>query len=78
MKNVNIYSTVTCKYCSLAKDFFKENNIAYNEFNVGADKEKLQEMMDKSGQRGVPVITVDNEVIVGFDEERLRELLLTS
>ncbi|MBA3550685.1 NrdH-redoxin [Patescibacteria group bacterium] len=78
MKNVSIYTTVTCKYCNLAKDFFKKNNVAYNEYNVGADREKLQEMMDKSGQRGVPVITVDEEVIVGFDEDRLRELLVAA
>ncbi|MDQ3076626.1 MAG: NrdH-redoxin [bacterium] len=78
MKNVSIYTTATCKYCNLAKDFFKENNVAYNEYNVGADREKLQEMMDKSGQRGVPVITVDQEVIVGFDEDRLRELLVAA
>ncbi len=78
MKNVSIYTTVTCKYCNLAKDFFKENNVSYNEYNVGADREKLQEMMDKSGQRGVPVITVDNEVIVGFDEDRLKELLVAA
>lgn len=75
MKTVNIYSTVTCRYCMLAKDFFKKNNIAYTEYNVGADRAKLQEMMEKSGQRGVPVITVDNEVVVGFDEDRLKSLL---
>jgi glutaredoxin-like YruB-family protein len=75
MKNVTIYSTSVCKYCNLAKDFFKEHNVSYTEYNVGTDPVKRAEMMEKSGQLGVPVITVDNEVIVGFDEDRLHQLL---
>ncbi len=77
MKNVTIYSTSVCKYCALAKDFFKENNIAYTEYNVGTDPEKRKEMMDKSGQLGVPVIAVDNNIVVGFNEPILRQLLLS-
>jgi len=76
MKNVTIYTTATCKYCVAAKEFFKEHNIQYNEYNVGTDLEKRKEMVDKSGQLGVPVITVDNEVIIGYDEDRLQELLV--
>lgn len=75
MKNVTIYSTQTCHYCGLAKDFFKANNIAYTEHNVGSDMEKRKEMVEKSGQMGVPVITVDDQVIVGFDQTKLSAAL---
>ena len=76
MKNVTIYSTVTCHYCALAKEFFKANKVPYTEYNVGTDLAKRKEMVDKSGQMGVPVIDVAGEIIVGFDEDRLKELLL--
>ena len=74
-KNVVIYSTPTCHFCGLAKDFFKENGVTYREFNVASDTERRAEMMQKSGGLAVPVITVDDEVIVGFDKEKLVELL---
>ncbi len=70
-KTVSIYSTPTCHFCQMAKDFLKENNIAYTEFNVAQDLEKRQEMIQRSGQMGVPVIVVGEEVIVGFDREKL-------
>jgi len=76
MKNVTIYSTATCHFCKDAKEFFKQNNIPYTEYNVGIDPVKRKEMVEKSGQLGVPVIVVDSEVIVGFDEGRLHDLLL--
>lgn len=75
MAKVTIYTTPTCGYCKLAKEFFKENDIAYEEFDVAADKEKRAEMIDKSGQMGVPVIYVDDEMTVGFDKSKLIELL---
>lgn len=78
MKNVTIYSTSVCKYCNMAKDFFKANNIPYTEYNVGNDPVKRQEMIDKSGQLGVPVIAVDNNIVVGFNEKALKLLLLTN
>lgn len=74
-KNVTIYSTPTCHFCQMTKDFLKEQNVAYAEHNVAQDLEKRQEMIQKSGQMGVPVITVGEEVIVGFDKERLAESL---
>jgi glutaredoxin 3 len=77
MKTVAIYTTNTCKYCAAAKDFFKQNNIAFSEYNVGTDLEKRKEMVEKSGQMGVPVITVDDKVVIGYDEDALKELLLT-
>lgn len=75
MKKVEIYSTPVCKYCSLAKDFFKKNNIAFTEYNVAADQVKKEEMIEKSGQLGVPVIDVGGDIVVGFDEKVLKELL---
>lgn len=75
MKTVTIYSTNTCHYCNLAKDFFKENNIAYTEHNVGNDMEKRQEMVNLTHQLGVPVIRIDDTVLVGFQESKVAELL---
>lgn len=75
MKNVTIYSTPTCHFCHAAKEFFKENNVAFTDHNVAADPDKAREMMTRSGQMGVPVIFVDDAQVVGFDEARLRQLL---
>lgn len=74
-KNVTIYTTPTCHFCQMTKEFFKENNVSYTEHNVASDLEKRQEMIDKSGQMGVPVIFVDDEMVVGFDKNRFVELL---
>lgn len=74
-KNVAIYSTPTCHFCGLAKEFFKENGVTYREYNVASDMERRQEMVEKSGGMAVPVITIDEEVIVGFDKEKLAEAL---
>ena len=75
MKNVTIYSTPTCHFCHMAKDFFKENNVEFTDKNVAIDRASAEEMVQKSGQMGVPVIDIDGEIIVGFDEPRLRTLL---
>ena len=75
MKKVTIYSTPACHYCNLAKDYFNENKVKYEAFDVGSDMQKRKEMMEKSGQLGVPVILVDGEVIVGFDKPKLAQLL---
>ena len=72
---VTIYSTPVCHFCHAAKDFFKENNVEYTENDVAADAEKRQEMIDMTGQMGVPVIKIGEDVIIGFDEAKLRELL---
>lgn len=74
-KNVTIYSTPTCHFCHAAKDFFAEHGVKFSEFNVASDLVKRKEMIEKSGQMGVPVITVDDKLVVGFDESKLRELL---
>jgi len=75
MPNVTIYSTPTCTYCNMAKSFFKANKVAFTEYNVASDLEKRREMIDKTGQMGVPVIDIGSEVIVGFDEGHIRTAL---
>ena len=78
-KKVTIYSTPTCHFCQMTKDFLKEKGVGYTEYNVASDLEKRQEMIQKSGQMGVPVIFVGDpsnpsgqgEMIIGFDKERL-------
>jgi len=75
MKNVTIYSTPTCSYCKAAKEFFDEKGVEYTEHNVAEDAEKRNEMIEKSGQMGVPVITIDDELTVGFDQGKLSEML---
>jgi glutaredoxin 3 len=74
-KKVLIYSTPTCHFCHIAKDFFAEKGITYEEYNVATDLAKRQEMVDKSGQMGVPVIDIEGDIIVGFDEEAITSKL---
>ena len=75
MKNVEIYSTPSCHFCHMAKDYFKENNIAYTEYDVASNLEKRNEMIEKSEQRGVPVIIIDGDLTVGFDKPKIAKLL---
>ena len=75
MQNVTIYSTPSCHFCHMAKEFFKANNIAYTEYNVAGDMERRKEMIEKSGQMGVPVIIIGEELIVGFDKPKIAKLL---
>lgn len=75
MKNITIYSTPTCHFCHLAKDYFNEKGIAYIEYDVLSNLEKRQEMVDKSGQLGVPVIVIGDKVTVGFDQTEVEALL---
>lgn len=75
MKKVTIYSTPTCHFCTEAKEYFKTNNIDYTEHDVSSEMEKRTEMIELTGQMGVPVIKIDDDVIVGFDEEKVKELL---
>lgn len=72
---VTIYTTPTCHFCHAAKEFFTANKITFTDHNVASDLPKRQEMIQKSGQMGVPVITVGDKLVVGFDEGALRELL---
>lgn len=75
MSNVTIYSTPTCHFCHAAKEFFTENKVAFTEHDVAADMDKRTEMIEMTGQMGVPVIKIDDDIIVGFDEDKIKELL---
>lgn len=75
MKTVKIYTTPSCHFCHLAKDYFKEHGITFQEFDVAADEQARDEMMKKSGQMGVPVIQVDDDVVIGFNQPKLAALL---
>ena len=75
MQNVIIYSTPSCHFCHMAKDFFKEKNIPFTDYDVAADTEKRQEMVQKSGQMGVPVIQIGDQLIVGFNKPVIIKLL---
>ncbi len=75
MKDITIYSTPTCHFCQIAKEFFKAHDIAYTEYNVAADPQKRQEMVELTGQLGVPVIRVGDDVMVGFQESYMKQVL---
>lgn len=75
IKKVKMYSTPTCGYCNIAKDFFDEKGIAVEVFDVSVDEKKRQELIDKSGQMGVPVIEIGGEIVVGFNQEKIEEIL---
>jgi len=65
------YKNKTCPYCKRAKDYLSQKEIPYIDYNVAQDRDKASEMIQKSGQMGVPVIIVDNEVIIGFNQTKL-------
>lgn len=75
MANVTIYTTPTCVYCKMTKEFFAKNNVKYEEKDVSTDAQAREQMIEKSGQFGVPVIDVDGAIIIGFDQSRLKEVL---
>lgn len=75
MPKITIYTTPACVYCKMTKEFFKKNNVAYEEKDVAADAKAREEMVHKSGQLGVPVIEIDGNIVVGFNEEKLSELV---
>lgn len=75
MKKVIIYSTPSCHFCHMAKDFFTEHNVSFEDINVAENQEKRQEMVSMTGQLGVPVIRIENDVIVGFNKPKIIELL---
>jgi glutaredoxin 3 len=75
MKNITVYSTPTCHFCKMAKEYMTAKNIPYTEYNVASDLEKRKEMVDKSGQLGVPVFDIGGKILVGFDEAEFAEAL---
>jgi len=70
-----VYSTPTCPWCHKVKDFLKQNKIQFEDVDVSTDRAKAMEMVDKSGQMGVPVIDINGEIIVGFDKDKISQLL---
>ena len=74
-KNVIIYSTPTCHFCHMVKEYLGEKNIPFTDHNVATDLEKRQEMVQKSGQMGVPVIFIGDDMVIGFNQERIDQLL---
>lgn len=74
-RNITVYSTVSCHFCVLAKDYFKKMGVEYVDKNVGVDRIAAQEMVMKSGQMGVPVIDIDGQIIVGFRPDVFEKLL---
>ena len=75
MNKVRVFSTPSCPYCVTLKEFLKENNIEFEAIDVSENKEALDEMVEKTGQMGVPVIDINGEMIVGFDKEKIVQLL---
>lgn len=76
-KTVKVYSTPTCPYCHMAKEFLKENKVEFEDINVAEDEKARNEMVEKSGQMGVPVIEINGKILVGFDKEALKKELKT-
>lgn len=74
-KKVRVYSTPVCPWCHRAKDFLREHGIKFEDIDVSRDRKAGMEMVEKSGQMGVPVIEIDGEIVVGFDRERIAALL---
>ena len=74
-KNVKIYTTSTCVYCRGAKEYFKEKGIQYEEVNLSENPDRVQELVQISGQMGVPVILIDGKVILGFNRGAIEEAL---
>ncbi len=75
MTKVKVYSTPTCPWCKKVKDFLKEKNVEFEDLNVVENQDARAEMIDKSGQMGVPVLDIGGEIIVGFDQEAIEKLL---
>lgn len=73
--SVIVYSTTTCPFCTMVKDWLKQQNIEFEDVNVGTDQNRAKEMVDKSGQMGVPVVDVNGEIVIGFDKPKLETAL---
>jgi glutaredoxin-like YruB-family protein len=74
-KKIEIYSTASCHFCHLAKEWLGEKNIPYTDYNVGENMEKRKEMVEMTGQLGVPVIRIGDDVMIGFNPEQMAKLL---
>lgn len=72
---IKLYSTPTCPWCSMTRKYFDTRNVQYQDIDVTKDRNAVEEMVAKSGQRGVPVIDIDGSIIIGFDKERVDRLI---
>lgn len=72
---ISIYTTPSCGYCRVAKDYLKKNGVPFSEYNVAADPRKADEMMRKSGQMGVPVLDINGKIIIGFNQSEIDRAL---
>ena len=75
MSKVKIYTTPYCHYCKMAKEHFKSKGVQYEEYDVMQDVKKRDEMIAKTGQLGVPVIEIDDKIVIGFDRGKINEYL---
>ena len=75
MKQIEMYSTPSCHFCNMAKEFFKKEGIEYTVFDVSKDQDKKKEMIEKSGQMGVPVFNIGNDIVIGFNKTKILELI---
>lgn len=74
-KQVRVYSTPTCPWCIRVKQFLSDSAVPFENYDVSSDTRRAEEMVEKSGQMGVPVIDIEGEIIVGFDKERIKKAL---
>ena len=74
-KTIKVYSTPTCPYCVRLKQFLKDNNVVFEDIDVSQDQTRAQELVDKSGQMGVPVLDIDGEIVIGFDQDKIKTTL---
>jgi len=72
---VKLYTTSICPFCHRAKDFLKENKVKFEEINLENNPKAVKEMIDKSGQTGVPVLDISGSIIIGFDAEKIKKAL---
>lgn len=75
MANIKVYSTPTCSYCLTLKAFLREKGIVFEEVDVSQDERAAREMIEKSGQMGIPVVEIDGQIVVGFDKAKISQLL---
>ena len=75
MNKVRVFSTPVCPYCMTLKEFLKESSIDFEDIDVSQNQEAAKEMIEKTGQMGVPVIDINGEFVVGFDREKISQLL---
>jgi glutaredoxin-like YruB-family protein len=73
--NVKVYSTPACPYCTAVKGFLEENKIEFESIDISQDEESMKMIVEKTGQMGVPVVEIDGEFIIGFDRQKIVELL---